>query len=607
MKNKLKKTAVMFAFLALLTITTGVTMAFFTYNGTGETLNTITVGGLTFHYKELDGKGRGISITDAMPVSSNDDAKTGDKYFSFKVTSSTTGGTNIPYVVTARMNPGSDEIMGNIIDIYLTDDSDNPTPLFSNTIPKYNELEQYDQVTGYTEKIIYADTVTSSDYEKNFRLRMWIDQNTELNTGDGTSDYNNKQFSITVNVNATGSLADNSTNPTRLSEMIIADNELETATPNLGSMYPTFAGFADNNFNGNVGNFPVGTYASRYMTYSETYSFDSDTGRYSLGTTNACIYSECYETLKGKYIVSVTGSDSSTPVAATNLAKIYKIMDTSTADTMSYIVSSYSQSYDSTDSGLYAYDVVGQGYGGSTTGGKTYYFRGAVENNYVEFADMLWRVIRVNEDGSTRLILDDSIDTNGYKFNSSRNQFENMYYSNSDVAKPTLDSWYNTNIKDKGFESNIAVGNYFCEQSKVKGAATYPAGNATITIHTDYTPTYNCETDGNGKGLLDYKIGLITYDEVIRAGGFFTELTSNPQYYLYKGSDHNNNYDWWTMSLAGFYDYDNAGALDWYVKSIGSIYDFGRVTESYRLRPVINLKAETTATRSNGHYIVDID
>ena len=118
---------------------------------------------------------------------------------------------------------------------------------------------------------------------------MWKDQNTELNTGDGTSDYNNKQFSITVNVNAVGSLADNSTNPTRLSEMIIADNELETATPNLGSMYPTFAGFADNNFNGNVGNFPVGTYASRYMTYSETYSFDSDTGRYSLGTTNACI------------------------------------------------------------------------------------------------------------------------------------------------------------------------------------------------------------------------------------------------------------------------------------------------------------------------------
>ena len=206
MKNKLKTTAVMFAFLALLVITTGVTMAFFTYNATGETLNTITVGGITFHYREMQGKGNGISIKDALPVSDNGNAKTSDDYFEFKITSTTTGGVEIPYVVTARMNPSSDSILGDIVDMYLTevDGGETPTELFSGTLPKYNELEQYDGVSGYTEKIIYTDTVTSTDYEKVFRLRMWIDQNTELNTGDGTSDYNNKEFSVTVNVYAVG-------------------------------------------------------------------------------------------------------------------------------------------------------------------------------------------------------------------------------------------------------------------------------------------------------------------------------------------------------------------------------------------------------------------
>ncbi len=38
--------------------------------------------------------------------------------------------------------------------------------------------------------------------------------------------------------------------------------------------------------------------------------------------------------------------------------------------------------------------------------GTSYYFRGAVENNYVKFAGYYWRIIRVNGDGSLRIIYD---------------------------------------------------------------------------------------------------------------------------------------------------------------------------------------------------------
>ena len=39
--------------------------------------------------------------------------------------------------------------------------------------------------------------------------------------------------------------------------------------------------------------------------------------------------------------------------------------------------------------------------------GTTYYYRGTVTDNYVSFANKLWRIVRINGDGSIRLVLDD--------------------------------------------------------------------------------------------------------------------------------------------------------------------------------------------------------
>ncbi len=38
--------------------------------------------------------------------------------------------------------------------------------------------------------------------------------------------------------------------------------------------------------------------------------------------------------------------------------------------------------------------------------GTSYYFRGVVENNYVKFAGAYWRIIRINGDGTIRMIKD---------------------------------------------------------------------------------------------------------------------------------------------------------------------------------------------------------
>ena len=54
-----------------------------------------------------------------------------------------------------------------------------------------------------------------------------------------------------------------------------------------------------------------------------------------------------------------------------------------------------------------SYDISAVGmYADNDDDGKTYYYRGSVAGNYVKFAGFYWRVIRVNGDGTVRLIYD---------------------------------------------------------------------------------------------------------------------------------------------------------------------------------------------------------
>ena len=70
----------------------------------------------------------------------------------------------------------------------------------------------------------------------------------------------------------------------------------------------------------------------------------------------------------------------------------------------------------------------------TNTENPTYYFRGNVENNYVSFAGQTWRIVRINEDGTIRIVMQDGINGNTeYKFNSNYNNYTYMYYTNSEA------------------------------------------------------------------------------------------------------------------------------------------------------------------------------
>ncbi len=219
----------------------------------------------------------------------------------------------------------------------------------------------------------------------------------------------------------------------------------------------------------------------------------------------------------------------------------------------------------------------------------TYYFRGAVENNYVEFAGFLWRIIRINEDGSIRLIMQDGIDNNTkYSFYpDSHDQYTYMYYSNTNLengAMKILEDWYKKNIEDKGYNNQIVVGNY-CEQAK----ATYDThwvinNNTNMALYTDYISNFKCAEDANGKGPLKLEIGLISYDEVVHAGGY--PKNNSTDYYLH------HYLAFFTMSPAGFSSSD--GSFLHTVFYNGEL-NFTSTNGTTALRPVINLNSNIKA------------
>ena len=233
----------------------------------------------------------------------------------------------------------------------------------------------------------------------------------------------------------------------------------------------------------------------------------------------------------------------------------------------------------------------------TNSGEATYYFRGNVENNYVSFVGFTWRIVRINEDKTIRIIMQDGINNNAsIVFNSNYNNYTYMYYTNSQV-KTQLESWYHTNIgSKKDLAKNVASGAYYCEQAKAKRDSSWTSGNANMTLYSSYTPDFKCSSDGNNKGVVSANVGLLTYDEVAYAGGYFNQANNN--YYLYNSAIY-----WWTMSPTGC-AYGRSSV--WTVYTTGYIHS--SISDDARtVRPVINIKSDTqvigNGTKENPYVV----
>ena len=250
----------------------------------------------------------------------------------------------------------------------------------------------------------------------------------------------------------------------------------------------------------------------------------------------------------------------------------------------------------------------------------TYYFRGAVENNYVLFANNTWRIVRINEDESVRLIRQSSIANSVFNTNSNDAVYVGYMYgtsgsityeethknTNSSTIKTMLDTWYQNNLIS--YSSIIADSGFCGDRSLSTGTGigtTSTYYDARRRLYSNKTPQFKCPqtndlyttvTSMKGNKALTYPIGLITADEVAYAGS--VSKTMSRTFYLINGEN------FWTMtpcysaSNAGVWSVSMFGVTGW-SRVDGVTFDGGEVSE-FGMRPVINLKSTVEITGGDG-------
>ena len=120
--------------------------------------------------------------------------------------------------------------------------------------------------------------------------------------------------------------------------------------------------------------------------------------------------------------------------------------------------------------------------------GTSYYFRGAVKNNYVEFANKCWRIVRVSGDGSVKLILHNDNTTGvANPCDAANNNASAAFARYSDT---TYESAFNENYDD-----NAYVGFKYGTPGSSKYEATHAnTNNSTILTNLETWYTNNLKT-----------------------------------------------------------------------------------------------------------------
>ena len=292
--------------------------------------------------------------------------------------------------------------------------------------------------------------------------------------------------------------------------------------------------------------------------------------------------------------------------------------------------------------------------------GISYYYRGAVDNNNVQFGQydndyyvynynnryfqslascqeynsicsesnkvklasagdkMYWKKVRVNGDGSLRLIYNGTsvnpdnsdlahsyaVGQTPYNLNNNNPKYTGYTYDNGtdSFIKREVDTWYSNALGSSSYDSKVSSGR-FCSDSSGYREETMMGGNVFasfdrlgsaygkvmgLEMQENVTPTLKCPTTSESYGgSYRLKAGLITADELVLAGESMGVIGNS---YLNSGSS---NIYYWSMTpavfrLGGAFVWDGFERLGNYVGSDNAV------------RPVINVLTENGFTSGDG-------
>ncbi len=238
--------------------------------------------------------------------------------------------------------------------------------------------------------------------------------------------------------------------------------------------------------------------------------------------------------------------------------------------------------------------------------GVTYYYTGANPNNWVQFGEFWWRIIRINGDGSIRMIYQGTsanttgtgtqIGTSAFNSSDNRSYYVGLVHDGSSqhgsgqnsTIMNTLNTWYNNNLASYE-EDYIDTGAGFCSDRNLQSGSWSATGNHDYAAYgrlvNSNSPSLQCsDADilSQDNGRLPNPIGLITADEAALAGVTWNNPKSS---YLNTGQYYRTMSPCNYRSIAGVFIVSDNGNL--HVNGVNS---------TFGVRPVINLKSAITIT-----------
>ena len=655
MKNR-KILLIVLGILLSLSLLVGISYAYYMVTASQTNKNHLASSCISI---SLTNEKNDITLNNAYPITNSE----GKKLTPYQFTITNTCNIFISYNVNLEMLEGTD-----LSTDYIKTMVNSEAPYILSSLDSASTT-----IDKSTESRTLAQGSLGSNDSADYVLRLWMDENTPLNenTQDKSliskivvvakpSTYKPSDYVTTLHdailVNEYGvKNVDNAISKISAKEtpdfnktapIIIWQEKHEATNTNLNIDMPDTSLVGNTSLGGQNLNAD-----SVKVSLSTSYTFNSEKGQYAM--TDSKLYSaEDLASLDfsgvAYYIVgggtNISSSNVLSSYTSSSGTYLYKVTSVTTSNVGTANTNSYRIRYafktnrytetelesDKSDKGLYtAQDDYG----------TSYYYRGNVSNNNVYFAGAYWKIIRINGDGTIRLLY------NGTKvnakagdaqygtsaFNSTRidpayvgymygttagaigSRENNLANGKDSNIKTKVDEFYNKYIVTNNLQDYLADTGFCGDRSITNGGDGY-----STTITTQYgafsrlnssikSPVLTCSDkehdlytadSSKGNGALINQIGLMTADEAAMAGivnGYLNTLS-----YVYTGTWY------WTMSPYNFNPSNSASSV-WLVGGTGSFYG-DWVTGGNGVRPVINLKSNVEISGGigtvNDPYIV---
>ena len=269
---------------------------------------------------------------------------------------------------------------------------------------------------------------------------------------------------------------------------------------------------------------------------------------------------------------------------------------------------------------------------------EVYYFAGNTTKNWVKFANLYWRIIRTNHDGSIRLLYvgtshdttGGNIGTSAFNTNSNSTKYVGYKYgedtsldtirnnTTDSTIKTYIDTWYQNNLIN--YTKYLSTSAVYCNDRSEGTGQTYnytssPSSkfNFAPYYRMDYdtdgaaaNPSYNCSdirdafSVDNTSAKLDYPVSLMTADEIAYAGGVaFKKMNTPYAWFISNSAGTQVSTSWWSLSPLGW---NGSVAGVWYWDSGNALLSGSNVSSTNAVRPALSLKSCIKYSTGNGTY-----